>query len=218
MALIDASAPETHPFHGQFCGGVVVDARQILTAAHCVAGRMKGDTDVIVGADNLCRGRAIDGIRAHVVRTHVDSRWDPVSARFDLALLTVDEDLADAVRLGSGTLVGGDATALGWGAPGPMAAAPCRLTATVLRVVDQRDCPALVGTDQRRFDPASMLCAVPSEAREDTCGGDSGGPLFLGKPPHLGDLTAIVSWGRGCGQGFAGVYARLDELAFTAPT
>jgi secreted trypsin-like serine protease len=210
-ALVDASAPETDPFNGQFCGGVVVADRRILTAAHCMANRTGAGTDVIVGADNLCRERAIDGVRAHVIAVRKDERWDPASARYDLAWLTVDRDVGPGVPAATPTAGSGDATALGWGAPQAMANAPCRLAATTVRIREQDLCPSLVGSSERAFDPSSMLCAVPTAPYEDTCGGDSGGPLFLGQLPTLEGLAGIVSWGRGCGQGFAGVYARLAD-------
>lgn len=215
VALVDGSAPESDPFNGQFCGGVVVAERRILTAAHCMANRAATETDVIGGADNLCRGRAIDGARARVVASRLDERWDAVSARFDLAWLTVDRDVGPATAVAVPETVIGDATAFGWGAPRAMANAPCRLSATTVRIREQAGCPSLVGSSDRSFDPDSMLCAAPTVPGEDTCGGDSGGPLFLGQLPHLGGLAGIVSWGRGCGQGFAGVYARLANVAVT---
>jgi secreted trypsin-like serine protease len=212
VALIDPSAPANDPFHGQFCGGVVVGEHSIVTAAHCLADREWKETDVIVSADNLCRDRPIDGIRAHVVAARLDDRWDPALARFDLAWLRVDDDIGAGIPIASPGSVLGDATAFGWGTPQIAGNAPCRLTATTVRISESSACPSLIGIGDRAFDPASMICAVPTVPGADTCAGDSGGPLLLGRWPERGSVAGIVSWGRGCGQGFAGVYAALDAM------
>lgn len=68
VALILAAVPLDDPYHGQLCGAVLVDDRTILTAAHCVVGRSPERLAAIVGADNLCRGRPIDGQRVSIER------------------------------------------------------------------------------------------------------------------------------------------------------
>lgn len=61
--------------------------------------------------------------------------------------------------------------------------------------------------------PEGAFCAGWIEGGIDSCGGDSGGPIFFtgdtGVAPYSNQpiLTGVVSWGRGCAQpGFPGIY------------
>ena len=91
-----------------------------------------------------------------------------------------------------------------------------------LPVVDNTTC----GAAYQRLTPprhllGGMLCAGFSTGRFDSCGGDSGGPLFYrpnkGGPSPNHILVGIVSWGVGCGKAnLFGVYT--DAHAFEAWT
>ncbi|CAK4099188.1 unnamed protein product [Aphanomyces euteiches] len=60
----------------------------------------------------------------------------------------------------------------------------------------------------REVDAATMLCA--GGKNQDTCHGDSGGPLTVMINNHE-ELAGLTSWGLGCAkQGYPGVYARLS--------
>src|SRR5262249_47191359 len=62
-AILDSS--ETDAGMAQFCGGVVIGQRRILTAAHCVIDRTSDEVDVLVGRTRLSekQGRRI-GVRS----------------------------------------------------------------------------------------------------------------------------------------------------------
>jgi secreted trypsin-like serine protease len=213
VALINASSPVDAIYHAQFCGGVVIGRRLVLTAAHCVATRTAGSIDVVIGADNLCRNHPIDGVRLPVVGIDVHPDYDATSARFDLALLTLAADAPDGSirKVGGAPTEGGSAITAGWGSGPGGGAPPCRLRSLRLTLLPPSECAERVGADDRPFDPRSMLCAVPDPPpAEATCAGDSGGPLILGDDPNSGAVVGVVSWGRGCGSGAPGVYAR-DE-------
>lgn len=208
VALVNAGAPPGDLYVNQFCGGVLIEPRMVLTAAHCVAGRLARDLEVVVGADNVCRGGGIDGVRVAVSAISSHPGYDEASGRFDLALLTLASEAPGEVVRAIAASDGADAVGVGWGRPAPGGAASCRVMRTTLRVLGPAQCATAINPGGHQFDPTSMLCALPSAGRADTCDGDSGGPLFSGTDPQHGDLIGIVSWGSGCGAGVPGVYAR----------
>ena len=209
-AVIDASAPAGDLFNGFVCGAVVVGRTELLTAAHCVVDREASGTNVVIGADNLCRDGALSGRRVQVIDVEIHPRYALASGRFDLASLRVSEAVAASSIRDVGSSEDHDlAVALGWGSAtygGPPA---CRLTLTHLVLPDQASCGSHIGEGSRVFDPASMLCATPLVPGSDTCTGDSGGPLIAGDASS-GVVIGLVSWGNGCASGLAGVYARAD--------
>ena len=58
-----------------------------------------------------------------------------------------------------------------------------------------------------------MICAGKPAAGEDTCYGDSGGPLFARKPQGGYVQVGIVSWGEDCGRGEEGLYGLYTRVA-----
>ncbi len=207
VALISASAPADDIYNAQFCGGVLVGPDQVLTAAHCVIGRDTSSMDALVGADNLCRHAPIEGIRTGIVETRIHPRYEAKSGRYDLARLTLEGPLpADQVRaIGDLTPTSESAVVVGWGTGSLGGVAPCRLTHRVMTLIDPATCASRLAGEDRSFSGLSMLCASPgANDWRDSCAGDSGGPLIIGKDPHTGLVVGIVSWGRGCGGGAPG--------------
>jgi secreted trypsin-like serine protease len=210
VALVNASAPPEDIFSSHFCGGVLVSEDEVLSAAHCVADREASRIDAVIGADNLCRQKAIEGVRIHVAGISIHPGYDAVSGRYDLARLTLARPApASSVRnIATEIVENADAVALGWGRAASAIASPCRLSRVPLVVMNSHSCMNALGLD---FDLGSMLCARPTgQGGGDTCVGDSGGPLILGDVDQ-GPVIGIVSWGRGCGGGLPGVYALAND-------
>lgn len=218
VALVEAASGPTGVYAGRFCGGAVIAPGRVLTAAHCVERRSASEIHVLAGADDICGERSVPPLRLPVVAISRHPLYDHAAARFDLAVLRLGFRLSpeEVLPIGSDGSYVGEATAFGWGALTQGGAAACRLMKTALVIQPASECPLLVGdgATTRRFDAASMLCALPAEAgAPDTCSGDSGGPLLAGSDSAGRELIGIVSWGRGCGNGWAGAYARAGVWA-----
>jgi len=214
-AMIHSATPIADLFPGQFCGGVLIADDSILTAAHCVAMKDPTGIDVVVGADNLCRGGPIAGERIRVIAVNLHPKYDPVTGEFDIAVLQLAHAAAGRIHpVGTPPSAASQATAVGWGTSGQAGQIPCRLRSVQLALLSAPECHRELDTHPgRAFDPSSMLCALPlNEYGDDTCAGDSGGPLLIGRSLDRAVAVGVVSWGYGCGRGVPGVYARADQM------
>jgi secreted trypsin-like serine protease len=209
---VSASASANDPFPFQFCAGVVTATHTVLTAAHCVDEATPDRIVVIVDADNLCRDRPIDGTRIAVTSIEIDPGYDPTTQARDLAILTLAEAAAGSAREIAVESLPEHAVTLGWGRGSIAGVPPCRLQRADLAMLDETACAAgIAASAGYAFVPDSMWCGVPAPGSRDSCSGDSGGPLILGNDVDRGPVIGIVSWGRGCGRGVPGAYARLDD-------
>jgi secreted trypsin-like serine protease len=207
VALYDPQAGS--PAAGFFCGGVIIDATHVVTAAHCVAGGAQqtghsGGMAVLAGSTSLDAPEA-GSVRDPVALSTVDSRYDPVSSDYDIALLTLARPLwsgssAPSIN-GVNTIapLAPDprkasiyanpdvtpailATSSGWGdvspAPGHGASYPTSLRAVQLPLVSESTCEEQYSTIEQSI-TSSMICAGGGRSHVDTCYGDSGGPLVV---------------------------------------
>lgn len=80
-----------------------------------------------------------------------------------------------------------------------------RCNATLLQFNELPDQPSLRGLK------GSQLCALDNRSKNisDTCGGDSGGPLFTYDSSGLSTLVGITSFGVSCGTELPSIYTRV---------
>jgi len=205
----------------QFCGGSLIDDNHILTAAHCVAHLSKSDVQhlrVRLGDHNIKSKAEANHVEKRVKRVIRHIGFSSSTLHNDVAILTLEDDVQysstiQPICLAAGTnkFVNNRVTVAGWGTLSEGGNQPSNLMKVDVQVWTNEKCRSSYGSSAPGGITNHMLCA--SLPNQDSCSGDSGGPLF--SCPLNGQCTqiGIVSWGIGCAkQEYPGVYTRVTEM------
>ncbi|MET7682005.1 serine protease [Streptomyces sp. NPDC005423] len=207
MQITDAS-------QSQFCGGTLVSATKVVTAAHCMVGESASGVRVIGGRTYL---NGTDGTVSKVSKIWVNPGYTDATNGDDVAVLTLATSMpyttakyvapTDTAVYAAGTT----ARILGWGTTSESGNSSNQLRTATVPIVSDSSCTRSYGSGYVRTD---MVCAGYTSGGVDTCQGDSGGPLLIG-----GVLAGITSWGEGCAEaGYPGVYSRLTTFSSLVTT
>lgn len=200
---------------GHFCGGSVIGASLVLTAAHCTEGMDAGEITVHAGIGNL----ATDGGQVRSVSKIFENGDFFVSGTSDASVLVLAAPLTfdatvQAIALGTDGDAAGATTAIatGWGATGESETSPTsdELLSAEMPLIDDTVCVTALNAEDADFDPATETCAGGTGT--DSCYGDSGGPLVVIAADGTPRLVGVVSWGVECGGSSPGVYADVAGL------
>jgi secreted trypsin-like serine protease len=197
------------PAAGFFCGGVIVDATHVITAAHCLAGgHGRGDASrevaVLAGSTRLDHPDP-GSVRDPAASTSVDPHYNPYTNDYDVGVISLARPLWSGstppslngvstiapLRLDVAAAAGyGEAdsrssrlvTVSGWGDTNPSPSG----SPSYPSALHANNVPLVSeSVCQEQYAAIEqtitprMLCAGSSRPRADSCYGDSGGPLVV---------------------------------------
>ncbi|KAH0816870.1 hypothetical protein GEV33_005921 [Tenebrio molitor] len=197
-------------YGSHICGGSIISANYVVTAAHCTDGLTAGSLTVRAGTST----RGSGGQVVNVARINQNPSYNDRVIDYDISVLQLSSSLSlgssvAAVGLPSSSTswsAGTSVLVTGWGTTTEGSSSlPSALQGVNVQIVSQSTCSSAYGsgsiTDR-------MLCAGVTGGGKDACQGDSGGPLVVGNV-----LAGIVSWGYGCARnGYPGVYSNVPAL------
>ncbi|KAK2578460.1 hypothetical protein KPH14_000961 [Odynerus spinipes] len=196
-------------FH--FCGGSVLSKNYVITAAHCVDGKLAADLKVIAGTINLNTPNSVhrvEKIMVHEMYAPYDS-W-----RNDIALLKVYEPFVESKLLSyvpmpsTKDVINANDVAVvsGWGRLWQGGPTTTKLQRVNIVIADQGYCRSMYNKmSYAIYD--THVCAYNPESSKGSCNGDSGGPLTVN-----GKLVGLVSWAKACAlTDYPTVYTRVSE-------
>jgi len=206
-----------------FCGGTILDAKTILSAAHCFP---KGDQspkekEVMAGSVNVndaktSQSSALDKIvfnTKHPWASDTSSNNDIVIIKLKTALKFNDKVqpacLPDVAGFDKAQANKQMAVVSGWGGLKDGGDVPELLQFVPLPLFPNTMCGGFM--DGGLSD--GMICAGYSAGGKDPCQGDSGGPLVIGSSDDTAVIVGAVSHGMGkCGEkGKPAIYAKVTK-------
>ncbi|KAF4987347.1 hypothetical protein FDECE_15468 [Fusarium decemcellulare] len=194
------------------CGGSLLDATTVMTAAHCVYRTQPSDFRVRAGSLHWNSGGKVVNVSA--ITQHPS--YKPLTTDNDIAILRLSSPIYKTSAISYATLPkqGSDptpktiTTVAGWGYIDVDGDRPKQLMKVSVPVVARQTCQKLYSKAQMTV-TNNMWCAGAANGGKNACHGDSGGPIIDKK---TGIVIGIVSWSIQCGVAeYPGVYTRVGN-------
>ncbi|PRD31562.1 UNVERIFIED_CONTAM: Sb, partial [Trichonephila clavipes] len=204
------------------CGGAILSASWIATAAHCVDDLLKSQIRIRVGEYDFSTVQEPAPFQERGVdRKVVHPRYNFFTYEHDLALVKLDAPLHLQAHVRpiclpttDESFVGTNATVTGWGRLSEGGTLPSKLQQVQVPIISNEKCQKMFQTAGRQESiPDIFLCAGYEAGGRDSCQGDSGGPLQAKREDGRWFLAGIISWGIGCAEpNMPGVCTRISKF------
>ncbi|XP_065210172.1 trypsin-1-like [Planococcus citri] len=204
-------------------GATVITKQHVLTAAHCVQGFTAEEVVAVLGKHYQKQyeiNRKIVGIKEII--QHPGFEFKRKSGDNDIAILKLNHPISfNTPQIQPACLPSSEnedyagyfGTVIGWGFTDDKYSTTNGIQKVDVPIIPTNDCRNNYIRRNTSFSVTdNMICAGGFKG-QDTCRGDSGGPLHINLD-GLGTMkvVGIVSWGTNCGDpGYPGVYTRIDR-------
>ncbi|KAF8790900.1 Serine protease filzig like protein [Argiope bruennichi] len=202
------------------CGGVLITSKYVLTAAHCQPGFL-ASLLVVLGTHDLAetfdnKASIIRNVKRMVVHRHYNAQ----TFENDLALLEMEapvEFLPYVVPIclphRNEDFTGKMAFVTGWGKLTAGGDVPNILQEVQVPIVTNGECQRMFyQAGHQKAIRSNFVCAGYTNGGQDSCEGDSGGPLMVQREDTRWVLVGTVSHGIGCADpNLPGVYMRMSS-------